>query len=103
MATTTQNIELMQMRIDTMEKRLESIEGKLDNLTKKILDPDEGFVTRVNKNTSFRKDREELMPYFDELIDDFRIVRKWKDNVTKALWIIFTGLIGVIIKLIFFM
>ena len=78
------------------------IDGKLDALTKKLLDPDDGFVTRVNKNTAFRRLREEEMPYLDELIEDFNDVKKWKDNVSKALWILFTAIVGVIIKLIFF-
>ncbi len=102
MAENTTNMELMSLRMDNMEKKLQEIDEKLDSLTKKLLDPDDGFVTRVNKNTSFRKIREEEMPYLDELIEDFNDVKKWKDNVSKALWILFTAIIGVIVKLIFF-
>ena len=102
MAENTTNMELMSLRMDNMEKKLQEIDEKLDSLTKELLDPDDGFVTRVNKNTSFRKIREEEMPYLDELIEDFNDVKKWKDNVSKALWILFTAIIGVIVKLIFF-
>ena len=102
MAENTTNMELMSLRMDNMEKKLQEIEDKLDSLTKKLLDPDDGFVTRVNKNTSFRKTKEEEIPYLDELIKDFNDVKKWKDNVSKALWILFTAIVGVIIKLIFF-
>jgi len=102
MSENTTNMELMSLRMDNMEKKLQDIDEKLDSLTKKLLDPDDGFVTRVNKNTSFRKIREEEMPYLDELIEDFNDVKKWKDNVSKALWILFTAIIGVIVKLIFF-
>ena len=102
MAENTTNMEVMSLRMDNMEKKLQEIDEKLDSLTKKLLDPDDGFVTRVNKNTSFRKIREEEMPYLDELIEDFNDVKKWKDNVSKALWILFTAIIGVIVKLIFF-
>ena len=102
MADNTTNMELMSLRMDNMEKKLEEIDGKLDALTKKLLDPDDGFVTRVNKNTAFRRLREEEMPYLDEMIEDFNDVKKWKDNVSKALWILFTAIVGVIIKLIFF-
>tara|TARA_Y100001938_G_scaffold143899_1_gene217497 strand:- start:2489 stop:2800 length:312 start_codon:yes stop_codon:yes gene_type:complete len=102
MADNTTNMELMSLRMDNMEKKLEEIDEKLDALTKKLLDPDDGFVTRVNKNTAFRRLREEEMPYLDEMIEDFNDVKKWKDNVSKALWILFTAIVGVIIKLIFF-
>ena len=102
MAENTTNMELMSLRMDNMEKKLQEIDEKLDSLTKKLLDPDNGFVTRVNKNTAFRRMREEEMPYLDELIEDFNDVKKWKDNVSRALWILFTAIIGVIVKLIFF-
>ena len=102
MADNTTNMELMSLRMDNMEKKLEEIDGKLDSLTKKLLDPDDGFVTRVNKNTAFRRLREEEMPYLDEMIEDFNDVKKWKDNVSRALWILFASIVGVIVKLIFF-
>ena len=44
-------------------------------LTEKLLNPDNGVTARVNKNTSYRK------------------------VMTKALWVIYTVTIGLIIKL----
>ena len=97
-----QDIIVMGLRIDNMEKKLDEIDKKLDSLTKKLLDPDNGFVTRVNKNTSFRDRVGEFLPYYEETIAEMESLKKWKDNVTKALWVIFTAVIGCIIKLMFF-
>jgi len=97
-----QDIKIMSLRIDNMEKKLDEIDKKLDKLTVKLLDPDDGFVTRVNKNTSFRNNMSELLPYYEDTIEEFKHLKRWKENVSKALWTIFVALVGVIVKLIFF-
>jgi uncharacterized protein YfkK (UPF0435 family) len=101
MEPTQANI-VMSLRIDNMEKKLDEIDKKLDMLTVKLLDPDDGFVTRVNKNTSFRNNMNELLPYYEETIEEFKHLKRWKDNVSRALWTIFVALVGVFVKLIFF-
>lgn len=101
MEPTQANI-VMSLRIDNMEKKLDEIDKKLDMITVKLLDPDDGFVTRVNKNTSFRNNMNDILPYYEETIEEFKQLKRWKDNVSKALWTIFAALIGVIVKLIFF-
>lgn len=55
MASTAQEIALMQQRMDNMEKKLDKMDEKLDNLVRQLLDPDNGVTSRVNKNTSARK------------------------------------------------
>mgnify|MGYP003987704803 CR=1 FL=1 len=101
MEPTQANI-VMSLRIDNMEKKLDEIDKKLDMITVKLLDPDDGFVTRVNKNTSFRNNMNELLPYYEETIEEFKHLKRWKDNVSRALWTIFVALVGVFVKLIFF-
>jgi tetrahydromethanopterin S-methyltransferase subunit B len=49
-----QEIALMKQRMDSMEEKLDKMDDKLDMLTKNLLDPDKGVVSRVNKNTSAR-------------------------------------------------
>ena len=54
MATTAQEIALMKQRMDSMDDKLDKMDSKLDMLTEKLLNPDNGVVSRVNKNTSAR-------------------------------------------------
>ena len=61
--------------MDSMDDKLDKMDAKLDMLTEKLLNPDNGVTARVNKNTSYRK------------------------VMTKALWVIYTVTIGLIIKL----
>ncbi len=55
MATAAQEIALMKQRMDSVEKKIDNMDEKLDVLTKKLLDPDFGVVSRVNQNTAARK------------------------------------------------
>ena len=86
-------------------ERLECIEAKLPNGELKeihenvkeikaiLLDPEDGIIVRVNKNTFWRKELD---------ADEFKVMLRWKQAVTHALWISYSALIGIIIKIIFF-
>ena len=70
------DISLMEHRMNSMEEKLDKMDGKLDMLTEKLLDPDYGVTARVNRNTTHRK------------------------VMSKALWVIYAIVIGVVIKMI---
>ena len=86
-------------------ERLECIEAKLPNGELKeihenvkeikaiLLDPEDGIIVRVNKNTFWRKELD---------ADEFKVMLRWKQAVTHALWISYTALVGIIIKIVFF-
>ena len=48
MATAAQEIALMKQRINSLEEKIDTLDGKLDLLTVQLLNPDDGFVARVN-------------------------------------------------------
>ena len=86
-------------------ERLECIENKLPNGELKeihenvkeikaiLLDPEDGLIVRVNKNTYWRRQVD---------TDEFKAIVRWKQGVTHALWISYTALVGIIIKIVFF-
>ena len=86
-------------------QRLESIENKLPNgeleemhgmikeIKEILLDPEDGIIVRVNKNTFWRKEID---------ADEFKALLRWKQSVTHAMWMIYSAVIGIIVKLIFF-
>ena len=96
MATTT-NKHIIE-RLECIEKRLPNGELKeIHNVVKEIkqilLDPEDGLIVRVNKNTYWRREIDS---------DEFKALLRWKQGVTHAMWIGYTTIFGIIIKLIFF-
>ena len=86
-------------------ERLECIEAKLPNgelkeihenvkeIKQILLDPEDGLIVRVNKNTFWRHQIDS---------DEFKAMVRWKQAMTHAMWISYSALIGILIKIIFF-
>ena len=36
------------------------------------------------------------MPYYDGIVAEFEKLKEWKEGVTKALWILFGAMVGVV-------
>ena len=85
-------------------ERLECIENRLPNgelqeihenvkeIKEILLDPEDGIIVRVNKNTYWRKQIN---------IQDIEELKNFKQNVTHALWGVYTLVLGIIAKIIF--
>ena len=72
---TKEELIAMKKDISTMDSKIDKIDSKLDMLTEKLLDPDKGVTSRVNRNTAMRK------------------------VLVKAMWVIYTITIGALIKI----
>ena len=95
---------LLKKSVEDLHGGQESLRSSIRNLKQQLLDPDDGVVVRVNRNSEFRKDSEKRGPLcqqsFENMEDSVNNILGWKDNVSKALWILFTGIAGLIIKTI---
>ena len=76
-----------------MGGELEEIHQTVKEIKEILLDPEDGLIVRVNKNTYWRKEID---------ADEFKALLRWKQAMTHAMWIGYTALFGIIIKLIFF-
>ena len=99
------NIALLQQAIDDLKSNQDSLKDSIRDLKKQLLDPDNGVVVRVNRNSEFRKDSEERGPLceqsFGEMQDKVEDLTSWKTNVTKFVWIMLTTMVGLIAKVIY--
>ena len=75
-----------------MGGELEEIHQTVKEIKEILLDPEDGVIVRVNKNTYWRKQIN---------IQEIEELKNFKKNVRHALWGIYTIVIGVIAKLIF--
>ena len=95
MATTNKHII---ERLQCIEARLpngeiEEIHENVKEIKAILLDPEDGIIVRVNKNTYWRRQVD---------MDEFKALLRWKQSVTHAMWISYTALVGIIVKIIFF-
>ena len=94
MATNNDIIEkLDSVQTKLMGGELEEIHQTVKEIKEILLDPEDGLIVRVNKNTYWRREID---------ADEFKALLRWKQSVTHAMWISYTALIGIIVKLIFF-
>ena len=98
MKTKLPNGELKRMEesIRSLRDNYTTLKNDVSDIKYTLLNPEDGIIVRVNKNTEWRRDRESNQKYYDRIITDFEKMKDWKDGVTKALWVVFTSLIGVI-------
>ena len=85
-------------RLDCIEKKmpngeLKEIHENVKEIKQILLDPEDGIIVRVNKNTYWRRELD---------ADEFKALIRWKQNMNHAMWISYSALIGIIIKIIFF-
>tara|TARA_Y100001938_G_scaffold145498_1_gene222265 strand:- start:658 stop:1029 length:372 start_codon:yes stop_codon:yes gene_type:complete len=95
---------LLKKSVQDMVKNHEELKLDIRELKKQLLDPEDGVIVRVNRNSEFRRDSEERGPLcqksFEDMEDNVGNILSWKNNVSKALWILFTAVVGLVIKLI---
>jgi hypothetical protein len=94
MATNKEIVE----RLHCIEQRLpngelEEMHEMIKEIKEILLDPEDGIVVRVNKNTYWRKELD---------ADEFKALVRWKQSMTHAMWLAYTALLGILVKLIFF-
>ena len=96
---------LLKKSVEDLSGGQDALKSSIRELKQQLLDPDNGVVVRVNRNSDFRKNSEKSGPLckksFEEMQDGVHDILSWKDNVSKALWILFTGIAGIIVKILF--
>tara|TARA_B100000287_G_scaffold248783_2_gene233891 strand:- start:289 stop:573 length:285 start_codon:yes stop_codon:yes gene_type:complete len=86
-----ERLECIEARLPNGE--LEEIHQTVKEIKEILLDPEDGLIVRVNKNTYWRKELD---------ADEFKALLRWKQSVTHAMWMIYSAVLGIIVKLIFF-
>ena len=98
MKTKLPNGELkrMEISIHEMKEDYQDLKADVSDIKFTLLNPEDGVIVRVNKNTDFRTDREDRQEYYDSIVAEFEKLKEWKEGVTKALWILFGTMVGVV-------
>ena len=83
-----------------MAKDFEKVKEDLSDLKFTLLNPDDGVIVNTNKNTSFRRAQEDRRREYDRYIAELNELKLWKSGVTRALWIIFGTMAGIVIRML---
>jgi len=89
------NGELKQMQRD-----LEEMKDDISDLKYTLLNPENGVIVNTNKNTEYRVELQQGEADFRNKLAELEDMKRWKEGVTRALWIIFGILATVIIRML---
>jgi len=83
-----------------MLKEMQSMKDDITELKFTLLNPDNGVIVNTNKNTEYRVELQSNEVDFRNKLAEIEDLKKWKESVTRALWIIFGILATVIIRML---
>jgi seryl-tRNA synthetase len=93
-------LEVIKRSIQSLSEDQKSIKEDLEYFKKRLFNPDDGVIVRINKNTDAIMRNEELVEEIPQLKNRLENMEKWQNGVNKALWFVFTTIAGIIIALI---
>jgi len=102
-------LKAIQERIETLHGNQEEMKDDLRAIKRQLLDPEDGVIVRVNKNTEFRleheKDHEKeddtFKKEYEQMMIEHREMMAFKRTASKVLWILFTAIAGIIAAMLF--
>lgn len=86
--------------LKAMVEDVKDLKNDMSDLKYTLLNPEDGVIVKTNRNSEFRKDMERNERDFQLKMSELEDLKRWKEGVTKALWILFAGLAAVIIRLL---
>lgn len=73
------------------------MKSEIRELKKQLLNPNDGIVVAVNKNTTFRLKNEENEDEYNEFMREHKELMKFKSGITKIMWGLASGIGSLII------
>jgi len=96
-------LEVIKRSIQSLSEDQKSIKEDLEYFKKRLFNPDDGVIVRINKNTDAIMRNEEMIEEIPQLKNRIDNMENWQSGVNKALWFVFTTIGGIIIAMIFAM
>lgn len=82
--------------IQQLIKNQEDMKRDMSDLKNRLLNPYDGAIVEIRKNTEFRQAQEKKEKEYEKLLEEHKDVVKWKSNFTRAFWVLFTTAAGVL-------
>ena len=87
--------------MDSFSNTQTEIKEDLEYFKKRLFNPDDGVIVRINKNTESIARYEHDIDQIGDIKNRVDNLEKWQGGVNKALWFVFTSIAGLVIALVF--
>ena len=94
--------EIIRLKLEGLETDIHDIKTDVDKMKKWILNPEDGVVVKVNKHEEKLKKLSAVKSSSQDMSDDIKDLKNFKSGMTKALWVIYATVVGLIAKMFFF-
>lgn len=83
-----------------IQKDMSDLKEDMSDMKFTLLNPDNGVIVNTNKNTDFRMQMQSNEKDFQKQMSEVEDLKRWKEGVTKALWIIFGSLVAIVARIL---
>lgn len=83
-----------------MLEDMKDVKDDISELKYMLLNPEDGLVVKTNKNTDFRVSLQSNEKEYQRNMQELYELKKWKNGVQKALWIIFAALTALVFEML---
>ena len=83
-----------------MLEDMKDVKDDISELKYMLLNPEDGLVVKTNKNTDFCVSLQSNEKEYQRNMQELDELKKWKNGVQKALWIIFAALTALLFEML---
>ena len=99
------DLKLLKVQVLEMQDDIRSFVAEQNRLVKRLYNPDNGIVVSMREvqriSNEMHDKLDQYFPMIDKMVLKMGYFEKFKDNVVRALWISYTAISGLLIKIIF--
>lgn len=86
--------EILLNEINNLKTSQQETKEDIREIKKMLLDPNDGIIVKVNKNTEFREEQKKDDKEYELLLREHDELIKWKSGVIKFLWLVVSSIIA---------
>ena len=94
--------EIIRLKLEGLETDVQDIKEDIDKMKKWILNPEDGVVVKVNKHEEKLTELSGVKDDKQSMVEKIKDLESFKSGMTKALWVIYATVVGLIAKMFFF-
>ena len=99
------DLKLLKVQVLEMQDDIRGFVEEQNRLVKRLYNPDNGIVVSMREIQRITVEMHEKLDKYFPMIDTMSLkisyFEKFKDNVVRALWISYTAISGLLIKIVF--